>query len=432
MGIEKQTLTAMVLLPLVLAGCTSSNIEPTKHTEDRVKLNNPLYAKLEKTDSGWKFNQFSMTPNTSMVNLKTGQPEWKTKSRQCIAGLLVERRSNYCGKVENQNHFLFSSMNKGNAFLSVLVAPFTLGLSLTEVTKTVTFDKGAYTDAMNQAFADLPDKELLQNIDTTLSSWNSGRQGLLATYQHEISEFGPSFKKTLKDSSGLVDVASYNLDTMVRIVGARLPNKPKVSAVTLTEFNSALKKAKQTNLAKAKERFSTASVVCAYDKKLSTRYNLKVSCPSSVKIDTAKKKLDGEALFTILSVRKDELLPKHFTLKNKDIMLTMNSGIINIENKTDDYITVKNVAFYYQDEISSRENLSIELPPRAMTNANSALNIERNFNIKWSKLRNNSITKKLANTKTMSYGFAVKYKRSGINHDDEAYSKKKYKLKELL
>lgn len=110
----------------------------------------------------------------------------------------------------------------------------------------------------------------------------------------------------------------------------------------------------------------------------------------------------------------------------------MEFGYINIENRTNDFISIVQVFFYYLDEISSIENLSIELPPQSKMKTGTELNINRNFNIDWSKLKHESINKIIANSKTMTFGFALKYKRSGFSHSDRAFSTKTYKLSELL
>jgi|GEM_PF-6932742 len=432
MDFTKKKLTTIALLSLVLAGCTSNSEQTKRAGNSKSLLSNYLYAKLENTDSGWQFTQFSTTSDSNMINLKTRTPNWNTRERQCLAGLGVKSRSDYCGKIENSEQFLSGSVNKVNAVLSVLIAPITFGISATTVTKTVSFDLDEYTDAVNQAFVNIRERELLEHIDSAITSWEKERQSLLSEHKQAINDYSHTFKKSIKDTSGLVDVNAYNVNSMVSISARSLEPKQEVNASTLADFYSQLSKTKETNLAQAKETFSTASVDCFNYSELDKMYDLKVYCPTITKINNINKKLDGEALFTIRGLNKKRLLPKYYSLKNNDIVLTMDHGTIYIENKTNDFITLEQVSFYYLNDISSRENLSIELPPQSKMKARSALNINRDFNVDWSKLKYKGITKKFANSKAMNFGFAVKYKRSGVSHDDRAFSQKTYKLSELL
>ncbi|WP_277208372.1 hypothetical protein [Vibrio misgurnus] len=432
MGFTNKPLTAITLLALILSGC-ASNSEQTKYTEySNSLLSNNIYAKLEHTASGWQFTQFSTNHTSNMINLKTREPNWDTKDRQCIAGLGMASRSDYCGKIENPDLFLSSSINTGNAVLSALVVPLTFGISATTVTKTVTFDYDEYTKAVRQALDNMQDRDLLQNIDSTINDWEKERQNLLSLHKNAVNNYGQTFKKSMFDTSGLVDIHAYDVNTMVSISTHSLEPKESINAASLVELKSRLSKVKEADLAEAKEKFTTANVVCYNYSELEKKYDLKVSCSKSAKIDTINKRLDGEALFTIRGIHKNRLLPKRYSLENNDIVLTMERGSINIENRTNDFITLEQVSFYYLDDISSIKNLSIELPPQSKTKTGSELSINRDFNIDWSKLKYKSLTKNIANSKTMNFGFAVKYKRSGVSHDDRAFSTKTYKLSELM
>ncbi|EOC5885994.1 hypothetical protein ACRJTH_002691 [Vibrio vulnificus] len=432
MGFTNKPFTTILILALTLTGCASNN-EQTKRTGiGSDSLSNNIYAKLEQTAYGWQFTQFSTNRNSNMINLKTLEPNWDTQDRECIAGLGMKGQVNYCGRLENADLFLSSSINTGNAVLSALAVPLTFGISATTVTKTVTFDYDEYTKAVKQAFDNMQDRNLLKIIDNTINNWEKERKILLSQHEQAVNSYGHTFKKSIFDASGLVDINAYDVDSMVSITPHNIEPKQSVHAASLAELNSVLSKVKEADLLKVKEQLTTANVTCYNYSEMDRKYDLNVSCPKNAKIDTENQKIGGQALFTIRGIHKNRLLPKNYTLENNDIVLTMEFGYINIENRTNDFISLEQVSFYYLNEISSIKNLSIELPPQSKMKTGTELNINRDFNIDWTKLKHESINKKIANSKAMTFGFALKYKRSGVSHSDRAFSTKTYKLIELL
>lgn len=442
MNFKKKLVTPLSLLALMLTGCASNDAQTPIVTNGQAEtpivsdgqaaISNHFYATLKHTDSGWRFVDFDTNGGGNMVNLKTGNPNWATSDRQCIVGLGTDRRSDHCDKVEKPDLFLTSSVNTGNAVMSVLVAPITFGLSATSVTKTVAFDRDKYHEALMEAWAHEKDTNLMLSIDDSLTDWKKERSALLTAYESFVNEHRSTLKKSITDESGLVDVSVFDLDSMVSISTHKLKQMTNVTGASLTELQRRIAKEKVLDLANTRKRFSTVNVECNYKHSLGGEYVTDVSCPTSAVVDTENKKLKGDVAFTILSVNKERVLPRHFLLKNKDIVLTLDGDKINIENTTNDYITIEQVSLYYLDDIALSPSLSIELPPQSRTTYRSALSVRGTFDVHWENLHYRNMTKQIAESETMNFGFAVKYKRSGVSHDDRAFSTKRYKLSQLL
>lgn len=440
MNFTKRIVTPLSLLALTLTGCASNDAQTSLTASGKTTVDNgiydtiehDIYATLKHTSTGWRFIDFTTDGSAHMVNLKTGNPNWDRSDRQCIVGLGTESRSDHCDKVENPELFLTSSVNTGNAVMSVLVAPITFGLSATTVTKTVTFDRNEYAQALMEAWGNEQDKNLMQSIDDSLTDWKKERLALSTAYESFVNEHRSTLKKSITDESGLVDVSAFDLDSMVSISTHKLEQKSRFSGASLAELQRRISKEKTLDLANTRKRFTTVNVECNYRHILGSEYVTDVSCPTSAVVDTKNKILKGDVAFTILSINKERVLPKNYSLKNKDIVLTLDGDKINIENSTNDYITIEQVSLYYLDDIALSPSLSIELPPQSRTTYRSALSVRGTFDIRWENLHYRNMTKQIAENKTMNFGFAVKYKRSGVSHDSRAFSTKRYKLSQLL
>jgi len=135
---------------------------------------------------------------------------------------------------------------------------------------------------------------------------------------------------------------------------------------------------------------------------------------------------------TIISKSFKNIYPVY---ANEDAAIRMEfdgNDEIRFINKTNNFIQIKSISIYYNDEIST-SNLStpIELPPRAITKEYLSVNKYVLSNVK--KFTNyKDMTRDNAANRLISFGFAIKYKLSDQNIDKSLYKQNNYNLLQVL
>ena len=361
------------VFPALIMGCASNDAQKSNQHQ-KSQLNNAIYTKLIKTSSGWEFSDFSDTHIINGVNLETGLPQWETSERRCISGLGVKGRVDYCDKVVNEDLFVTSSIDTGNAVLSAIMIPFSFGISATTVYQDVTFDQEAFNAAYKEAYSKI-DKKQLEDIDQSITSWKGKRLELSQLYKRALDNWESSFKVSFQDVSGISQGIVDDHDPNKWIYLSENMDTPKVPVVgkRLSEFASELNKLKQYKLNQDIDRYSQAKVICTGYQNLTRDYNFNVKCPSKAKVDIKNQRVDGSAYFEITGKNKERVYPTFYSMNNEDIVISMSSGKVYLENKTSEYVTIEEISFYYKDQIASRTNLAITLPPESRTDTSHSM-----------------------------------------------------------
>jgi hypothetical protein len=80
---------ALALVVLATSGCMSQGEIKPIDTKNSQIIKKDIYAKLEKTNSGYQFTSFRFTEEPGegpWVSLYTGEPTWDTSTEKCLKG----------------------------------------------------------------------------------------------------------------------------------------------------------------------------------------------------------------------------------------------------------------------------------------------------------------------------------------------------------
>jgi hypothetical protein len=155
---------ALALVVLATSGCMSQGEIKPIDTKNSQIIKKDIYAKLEKTNSGYQFTSFRFTEEPGegpWVSLYTGEPTWDTSTEKCLKGLA---RDELKCNTANANLFRFdSTMSAEQAASWGVMSALTLGLWATMPPGQVVFDRKLYEKAYDSAY-----EKIHPNIGTNI------------------------------------------------------------------------------------------------------------------------------------------------------------------------------------------------------------------------------------------------------------------------
>ncbi|HQL00314.1 MAG TPA: tetratricopeptide repeat protein [Smithellaceae bacterium] len=392
-----------------------------------IKFSEPLYARLQKSDNGYAFVRFRMghqpSKNEPWVNLMNAKPIWDTNKISCGKGL--------AGGVPNcsdiavaEEMFQELDIDGRNLVARTVGAVFTLGTSLTGVEFKRTFKEELYKDAYEEALSKI-DKEVLINIANEMDSLKSKYDDLTHIYNYAVAN--PKIDVIVKDHSGLYN-DSLNFTKMVHIKKNEVSQLLQLEADSADDMLSMLIKSSQELKNRWQSKMAEAQVICIADNS-ENQFNYRLNCPEKYYIKTGE--LQGSIFVDIDSRNFRNIMPNTITAQDKVLKLSFDGNKIGLSNKSEYFITIQSVAFYYNNKIGHRSNLAVELPPFSELLPHQKLKIQ-DFPIDSDGMSFNDVTKAKAKKVNVTYGFAIKYKIVNTNQEKTLYSTKKYLLYDLV
>lgn len=413
---------------LLLVGCMSNGKKETI-TSKKMKIDNTIYGLLQKNDNGYEFIKFSTKPKDhtlAWVNIKSGRPNWNTADARCGIGLIKDRNRNVtsCESVESDSLFMESDFDETDAGIRVLGAVFTMGLTLTGASYDVKFNYPKMRTAYNQALSKINEEELYR-LDKQLSTLNLEYNKWKSSYNSAIkNKSGVDIK--IKDYSGLYD-DSLTFNNNISYQSNSLTEIPVIEENSLTIANDFAKTQLYTLVESWKSQTSTVSISCKENK--NQGFNYKINCPNSMNIKN--NRVNGKVTVNINSKDLHRVFINEYTSNDKIITQTLNGGLINIINNSNSFISIDSISIYYNDSISSKKNLSIELSPESKLTKINQLSIN-DFYINWEELTFRNVDKNMALKKQLEFGFAIKYRVVNTNKEHTLYTKKKLSLYDYM
>ena len=162
-----------------------------------------------------------------------------------------------------------------------------------------------------------------------------------------------------------------------------------------------------------KKQFGDANVTVEYSKRTALKNGL---LPKDFYIPV-----------TITSKQFKDVLPQKFDSRNDDISIVLNGNTIKVTNHTNNFITLEATSLYHKSQILTNRDLNREIPPNAVI----TLSI-RDFNL--SQLDNDYpyMTAEKARKENINFGFALKYRKTGIASLESLYQTRNYNLFDLI
>lgn len=427
---KKITILLMICV-ISLTGCTT-NTTSNIQVKGSQELKHHLYGKLEANNDSYIFTEFSehYNNNEPWVRLTDFQPMWNIGKESCLTGIVeLTNRSATC-----QSESLKLFREKGTDFTVkrtsgyILLSVFSLGLWATMPPGSVEFNHGKYLKAVEQAN---------RKLHETSNGNNSEHEALLLKYDEAMSNFERSYKIisseyqkksaqpliSMNDQSGLFKGTS---DTFQKFISVKrnniieLETNLQSSSLENLVFITENRNQKAINeLIKKSENFF---VNCKGNSLKGVKYTLK--CPQTV--------LSSESKFTveavIHSIDYKRVIPNNFNESDQNLTINMRSGIINIVNKTDNFVSIDSLSFYHNGNIASEYKMNYELPPGSEKDILSI----NSMPIVWKFLSFYDVTRNSANIKKIEYGFAVKYTISDTNKEKTFFKRNTYRLIDLI
>lgn len=422
-------------IALSTSGCSSTPSQDlAKPLNNEKQYLSDIYARLEKQGDSYQFAEFQVNKapkEGAWVNLSTGEPVWSTEDSRCGEGLIKDRYVNVgsCSEVVNESLFMVTDFDEGDVLTRALIAPLTLGTSLTGVSFDVYFDRDAYNRAVESAYQST-DEGQFQKIDDAVMDWFESYRLLTSSYQNSLQEWKSGVQIEVLDKSGFYKGEPLNDFTQyIKVTPSHLSPPKVVVANSSHKLLANVETEKQAHLQKVNNLTSVANVNC--NDTIHRGFDIRYQCPDSFNVNLKKQEVTGDIGIQVLSKNVYNVTPPRMIVKNNEISVQLESGDINLVSSSTDFITVESISFYYNGLIATRSNLNLELAPESEMLPRSKLSLKRDFTIDWSTLSFKSLTSKQAHDIDLKYGFAVKYKRNSESNTRTLFKRNQYKLSDF-
>lgn len=428
---------ALLAAAIAITGCASG---PSKQAqlEERsavqLDITHHLYGKLDSVSGDYRFTQFSEQPGEgeeAWVRLSDLEPTWPTEKENCLTGLVENTNDQITCKTANEAQFREKSVDftpkKTAAY--VTLSALTFGVWSVMPPGAVEFNAEAYNEAVTKAKQNLLKEEglsepeytkLLEQYDQLVKSFQDEYEKIRTAY----SRFKPTPNIRLNDQSGLYKGKADAFKRVVSLSHNTLPipaNRSPSSSNQLSQLVVTAKTSMDDFLGLVAKQSSEVNVTCRNDS--FNGINYRISCPDSVDQGTEEFVAD----ITIESMSYDNVAPKELRLSDQAVDVILANGGITVANKTQHYISVDSISYYYNGRVVS-QSLSEEIAPLS---SRRVLNVS-DLPIEKQRLAFRDVTKTEAQKTLVEFGLASKYRVVDLNREKTLLSINDYPLYELL
>lgn len=421
-----------------LVGCGTTKevrVERPYSVNDLPKSDFALYAKLLKSDQGYEFVGVSDAPGGKYdpwVQLNTMKPYFYTGVEgECFMGDLLpmaaislvtgyKRKSESDCKTLNDDLFRSESSSVGQKIAKGYMTVLTVGLASTARLTNIVFDEDKYNLALSEALKKID----LPGLFLAYEKANRDVAKISSDYEALRKKVGVDLN--IDDRTGFYK-GGFSSEQFLYISANKLPK-----ASELFKFVPKDEPASPESIARAFELLKPAfdplvsrfSVSCRFGSPLN--FSGRVSCPSEVNFQggvgsalPVKVSLDSKKFF--------DVVPKNFQMTDENVGVNVSNGYITLTNKTNRYLSIKNLSVYYAGKIFSEAQVDGEFPPGS----------EKTVSVKpfLKGLPDTSRTYdrvEAFNSAKVNFGMAVKYAIVDISQEKTMYSNKDYKVADLV
>lgn len=373
--INKLSITSLALLISACSSTSNNEGEPYGKGYGAQLKGQPLYAVLSKGASDrYTFTRFttdrpSSDTNSAWVDLSQLKPVFSTSDSDCATQTVlgVDHGSNdeTCSNLEvRKNLFHDSSINTsdvlattaGNALLTVMT--FGIGAMVAQGYYTVEFDEDAYIDALNEAKANFDIQSFLAGLNKFDRDLAQRQKQLDAEIEFKRASLEKAIKVSFIDKSKLYG------------------KSPKdIVSVSINSYQSSLKLVRSTEFKKVEDLYLKLD---KKDAKVRSDVVFKTTCNTralrgwnySVSGCGFEAGLNDKSMKSVsiaVNSKKKFYVPYLPTMTDKTVVVKAENGKLTITNKTDKYLKIDSVSMYVGNNIETRTNLNVEVPPEAVS-----------------------------------------------------------------
>ncbi|WP_137166575.1 hypothetical protein [Salinimonas lutimaris] len=402
-----------------LSACSSTTPNaPEKPTVNIVQSELPVYAKLSKSDDGrYHFTSFSFNNMGQSINLNNLKHNFNTKEVECEKGLM----NNNSAICNDDIEFRGYTVDGGDVLKSTVgnaaLALFTGGLGIIGAGAhyTSVFDHDAFDNALKQALGEIDRNTLIAGANNVYQE--NKRQ--IDTSNQKLIERLDSIQKSLPKRIKLIDNSGvYN-------------GKPDVSATIKKQVPSLDYSGKWTNLGELKATLNKRA-----DENIETA-ELKLNCKKHRSFNIITKNCDqkwgvkgraklADVEYVVQSANQYRLQPQPELIDEYIEIKVDKFGGVQIANKTDSFVTLNSVSFYFGGDIETEKKIGVEIPPNAI-DTSFTLNNYRIY-------KNNTVIggfQKKHFDLSKEVGLAVKYKIINSDIEKTLYNTVSLKVRDI-
>ncbi|UIP29142.1 hypothetical protein [Photobacterium sp. TLY01] len=415
---------ALICFTVLLGACSSTQMADKQRDllpPDLNKYN--LYGYLERDPNGnYVFSKFSAQKyDTSepWVNLRDFSPVFKTEKDDCHTGGIIDEtfkddQSKLCDDEALRDKLFKTSTIKtgdvvmstvGNAFMTAM----TMGLALGDLGGfyTLEFDEDKYQKALDQAIENTNFNELLSKLNKLNNDISEKKEKFTFDVRKKQNELTGKLKISLNDKSKIYPKklngnsvtinTSYDTNQLSIIYGEFLSVEDLYNKLTLKETTA--RSQTEFNLSCDYSQFNGWS----YEE---TGCGQKFSF-SDMKILPVKFTINHKNEFYV-----DYLPP----LKDSLVEVKLSENKVQLTNKTDKYIKIDSLSMYVNNDIETKRDINIEIPPHATSYVANLKDFHSSVQL---------MTLRSVNYKTLQkplrLGAAIKYRVTDTNKERTLY-----------
>lgn len=420
----------ILVLSIVLSACSSTPKLPVPKVSNALPGGIPyslaVYARLEKTASGYRFGQFSTNFKASepWVRLNDGSPMWSTEPEErCQIGMVsADTTTPGFRRCRSIDESLFRGFEV-DAARTVAWAVLSLGVGATQPSGIVRFDEPSFQRALREAGGIDPYKEQVEWLDGLAAATEALFE--LRSIAYSLSVEGAEKTVQIDNQSGL-NLDSLAVQQFVRLHPHPLPS-PKSNLVTgnLDELLSQYKDFSNTRSRAWETAVSEVRVSCEAPP-IVDRWHVALTCPGSVPV--TNDRIVVPVKVTIRSRDYLEVLPADLGAGDETLSIAVQNGRVKAANASNYFLSLDSISFYYNGKIASRSKLAIDISPQAIADIIKFDSLP----IDWTAIRFTDLTARKARSTSVEYGFAVKYRIVDTSREKTIFQTKEYRLIELI
>ncbi len=392
----------------------------------------PLYAKFTRDDNGLRIEDISEKRGKDYepyIRINDLYPMFSTEEKNCVSftmGKIDESVGEGC--LPDRQIYREKMVEGGDAVVTGVVNLFSMGglggpngkpIGVGRYSYTTYFDQDAYTNDITV----YDNKTNLSKLVDLYEAKKSELELSIKDYENKIDII--NYEVNINDKSGLytgyisafekyIDIKTNNIETIDDELVFSIDGQNDPYSSLENNINKHVD---------TQKKYFTYNVYCKSGSH--NGFNYTMSCEKNIGIEDAYEK--HVANVTIHNKDISHVIPT-YTFSDEQISARFESNQLNIENKTNSFLSIDSISIYLNKEIFTDKNLDIELPPNSIDD-----NVVLSSIIKaMKKIDYSGMNKTMAKSKKIDFGIAVKYRVVDTNKEKTLYKKKSFTLLDVV
>ncbi|WP_144820433.1 hypothetical protein [Marinobacter piscensis] len=343
-------------LALTLSGCAtqSSVSQQAASAPLNEEHSGSIYAKLEKSDSGYAFTQFTVghVPGSGpWVSLLNDRPMWDTSPEQCLKGIAKPEL-----KCQTANSSLFreeTSMTGGQATHWAFLSSLTFGLWLTMPPGRVAFDQEQFEQSYNEAY-----QQFAKDIE--FNPKNLIAEARLNTSRLEEMKESVDYNIKVSNNTGFSfgSPSARDLALTIDYKESKRTVYPSAAALYTHLDNISRAATSRENLQDIFEVDCSKGIGYSH-------FKLDIDC-GELTYHISTDQMVAPVNLQVTGKKDFYLYPRNLVAKDNAMEVEVNGRYVTFKNRSSSFATLKNLSFYNGTSIYTKTwNTREALPPQS-------------------------------------------------------------------